>query len=99
MLEEEDEVLGFFSSNSGEVVGTVVVQHMAGEVLRPGVAPFSSSSSPSPSPASSFLPLLLLLSFFYVLVLLVVRMGGVGENVRVNGERARGLLVMCVMEC
>jgi hypothetical protein len=97
MLEEEDEVLGFFSSNSGEVVGTVVVQHMAGEVLRPGVAPFSSSSSPSP--ASSFLPLLLLLSFFSVLVLLVVRMGGVGENVRVNGERARGLLVMCVMEC
>jgi hypothetical protein len=96
MLEEEDEVLGFFSSNSGEVVGTVVVQHMAGEVLRPGVAPFSSSS---PSPTSSFLPLLLLLSFFSVLVLLVVRMGGVGENVRVNGERARGLLVMCVMEC
>jgi hypothetical protein len=71
MLEEEDGVLGFFSSNSGEVVGAVMMQHVAGVVLRTGVVPFSSSSSPPP--ASFFLPLLLL-SFFSVLVLLVVRM-------------------------
>jgi hypothetical protein len=70
-----------------------MMQHVAGVVLRTGVVPFSSSSCflLSSSPSSFFL----LCSCFAG-----GENGGEGENVRVNGERERGLLVViCVMEC
>jgi hypothetical protein len=57
-LEVEDEVLGTFSSNSAEVVGAVVVQHVAGVVLQ---------QSSGVGAASFLLPLPLLSPLFLFL--------------------------------